>query len=178
MREKHVKRTDTRRIRGQRLPAGWNRWFRYKYLLFFRTSGEAAKIAAGFSIGLAVEMFTLPTFGLAFFLIFPLIYIFRASFAGALTGFLFGKIIYIPTAFIHNWVGGWVVPPHFEDWVRMLPHWLPHWLKKVLIVNVNLIAGGIIDGVILGLLFYYPMKWLIEYFTNKRKQRRKRKIHG
>lgn len=128
-------------------------------------------MAAGFSIGLAVEMFTLPTLGLAFFLIFPLVYLFRASLAGALIGFVFGKIIYIPVAFVNNKVGGWVVPDRMLDWISFLPHWL----EKILYVNMKLIVGGMIDGTLLGILFYFPVKRLLELYTEKRTEKRRKK---
>lgn len=148
---------------------GIRRWFKFKYLQLFRAKGGAAKVAIGFAIGLAIEMFTLPTFGLAFFLIFPLVYMFRASLAGALIGFVFGKIIYIPMAFFNNKVGGWIVPDHFNEWISFLPHWL----KKMLYMNIKLILGGMVDGVLLGLLFYFPIKFMLEFYTAKRTEKRK-----
>lgn len=75
------------------------RWFRYKYLQLTRAKGGPALVAMGFSIGIFVEMFTLPTGGLAFLLIFPLVYLLRASVASALLGFMFGKVIYLPLMF-------------------------------------------------------------------------------
>ncbi|MFK7693580.1 DUF2062 domain-containing protein [Paenibacillus sp. HJGM_3] len=148
---------------------GIRRWIKLKYLLLFRAKGGAAKVALGFAIGLAVEMFTLPTFGLAFFLIFPLAYLFRASLAAALIGFVFGKVIYIPMALINNKVGGWLVPDHFRDWIQFLPHWL----KRMLYMNIKLIVGGIVNGALLGTLFYFPLKKLLEYYTEKRTEKRR-----
>ncbi len=149
--------------------SGIRRWIKFKYLLLFRAQGGAAKVSIGFSIGLAIEMFTLPTFGFAFFLIFPLVYLFRASLAGALVGFVFGKIIYIPIAFFNNKVGAWVVPAHFHEWISFLPNWL----EKMLYMNIKLIVGGMIDGILLGFLFYLPVKWLLEFYTAKRTEKRK-----
>ena len=37
------------------------RWLKFKYLFLFRAKGGTAMAAKGFSIGLAIEMFTLPT---------------------------------------------------------------------------------------------------------------------
>lgn len=148
---------------------GIHRWIKFKYLLLFRAKGGAAKVAIGFAIGLAIEMFTLPTLGLAFFLIFPLVYMFRASLAGALIGFVFGKIIYIPMAFFNNKVGGWIVPDQFNQWI----HFLPYWLKKLLYMNIKLTVGGMIDGILLGVLFYFPIKWLLQFYTEKRTEKRR-----
>lgn len=143
------------------------RWFKYQYLLLTRAKGGSAIVAMGFSIGLAIEMFTLPTFGLAFFLIFPLVYMFRASLAGALIGFVFGKIIYIPVAFVNAKVGGFLVPDRFNEWLAFLPHWI----GKALAVNAKLIAGGIVDGAILAAVLYVPLKYVLELFTRRRTER-------
>ncbi|PYI57422.1 DUF2062 domain-containing protein [Paenibacillus flagellatus] len=148
---------------------GAARWFKYKYVLLSRAKGGAAKVAAGFSIGLAVEMFTLPTFGLAFFLIFPLCYLFRASLAGALIGFVFGKIIYIPLAFVNARVGALIVPERFNEWISFLPHWL----EKMFYVNAKLIAGGMVDGALMGLLVYVPIRSLLQLYTRRRSEKRR-----
>ncbi|WP_307720042.1 DUF2062 domain-containing protein [Paenibacillus koleovorans] len=148
---------------------GLRRWFKYKYLLLFRAKGGAAKVSIGFAIGLFVEMFTLPTFGLAFFLIFPLVYLFRSSLAGALIGFVFGKVIYIPMAFFNNKVGGWIVPDNINKWITFLPEWL----ERMLYVNIKLIVGGMVDGILLGLLFYWPIKLLLELYTARRTEKRR-----
>lgn len=148
---------------------GMARWFKYKYLQLSRAKGGAAKVAAGFSIGLAVEMFTLPTLGLAFFLIFPLVYMFRASLAGALIGFVFGKVIYIPVAFLNAKVGGFILPPRFNEWISVLPHWL----EKMLALNAKLIVGGIVNGTLIAVLLYFPLKQLLQLYTAKRTERRR-----
>ena len=152
-----------------RKPRSMKRWMKFKYTQLMRAPGGASFVALGFAIGMAVEMFTLPTYGLAFFLIFPLIYWLRASFAGALIGFVVGKIIFIPVAFINSRVGGWVLPHHMQIHVPLAPEWLDH----ILLMNLKLIVGGIIDGIILGALFYLPVKLMIQYVANKRKERRK-----
>lgn len=148
------------------------RWFKYKYLMLTRAEGGPGIVALGYSIGLAVEMFTLPTAGLAFFLIFPLIYVFRASMAAALIGFVFGKIIYLPMTYFHLKVGNWLLPHGAR---RQLWAFLPDWLDFFVKSNLKLLVGGIVDGIILGILFYFPIKWLLMLYTAKRKQRREEK---
>jgi uncharacterized protein (DUF2062 family) len=146
------------------------RWTKYKYLLLLRAKGGPSKVATGFSIGLAIEMFTLPTGGLAFFLIFPLIYLFRGSLAGALIGFVFGKIIYIPFAFLNKKVGAFVVPKPFKYY---LIHHLPNWLSQIVRGSLDLIFGGMIVGAILGIIVYFPILFLLKYHTHRRKEKRK-----
>jgi hypothetical protein len=126
-------------------------------------------VAKGFSIGLFIEMFTLPTFGLAAVLILPLVYFFRASLPGALLGFLFGKLIYIPVAFLNNRVGSLLVPKSFVRHIHFQPHWLEHIVRNAL----QLIVGGMVVGAVLGVIAYFPIKWLLEYYTAKRKEKRR-----
>ncbi|WJH34946.1 DUF2062 domain-containing protein [Paenibacillus aurantius] len=144
------------------------RWLKLKYLLLLRAKGGPAKVAKGFGIGLFVEMFTLPTGGLAAVLILPLVYLFRASLPGALIGFLFGKIIYVPMMFLNKKVGSLVVPKGFVHHI----HFQPHWLEKLLKGAMDLIVGGMIVGAVLGVLVYFPIKLLLGLYTARRKEKR------
>jgi uncharacterized protein (DUF2062 family) len=146
------------------------RWFKYKYLLLLRAKGGPSMVARGFSIGLAVEMFTLPTGGLAFLLIFPLIYLFRANLGGALIGFVFGKVIYIPFAFLNKQVGAFLIPKGTK---RYLIHHLPHLLSNIIRGSLDLIVGGMVVGVILGIIVYFPIMFLLRYHADRRKEKRK-----
>jgi uncharacterized protein (DUF2062 family) len=147
----------------------WKRWLKFKYTLLLRAKGGASSVALGFAVGIAVEMFTLPTAGLAFFLIFPLVYFFRASLAAALIGFVFGKLIYIPLAFLNGMVGGWILPEQMAINISFLPGWL----NGFLLVNLKLIVGGVIDGALLGALFYLPVKYSIQYMADKRREKQR-----
>lgn len=148
------------------------RWFKYQYVLLTRAKGGPAMVALGFSIGLAIEMFTLPTAGLAFFLIFPLVYALRASMAAALIGFVFGKVIYIPMSFINKQVGALVLP---SDIKLHLQQMLPEWLDTFIGFNLKLFVGGVIDGAVLGLLVFYPIKWTLVWYDGQRKERRRKR---
>ncbi|MBO9605552.1 MAG: DUF2062 domain-containing protein [Paenibacillaceae bacterium] len=147
------------------------RWLKYKYLMLLRAKGGPSKVAKGFSIGLAIEMFTLPTFGTAALLIIPLVYMLRASLPGALIGFLLGKLVYPLFFFLNKKVGKAIVPEHFADYI----HFLPNWLEKFIKGAVDLIVGGMVVGTILGILAYFPIKWMLEYYTHRRKEKRKRR---
>jgi uncharacterized protein len=145
------------------------RWLKYKYMLLLRAKGGASRVAMGFAIGLAVEMFTLPTLGFAFLLIFPLVYLLRGNLPAALVGFVIGKLIYIPMIYPNTVVGGWVLPDQLSIHLSFLPEWFNH----LLLTNLKLIVGGIIDGILLGLICYFPIKLSIESFKTKRKEKRK-----
>ncbi|WP_244163373.1 DUF2062 domain-containing protein [Paenibacillus pectinilyticus] len=146
------------------------RWFRYKYLLLLRAKGGPSMVARGFSVGLFVEMFTLPTAGFAFVLIFPLVYLLRANFAAALIGFVFGKVIYIPMSILNKQVGEALVPKHFKYY---LIHHLPHLLSNIIRSGLDLIVGGMVVGLVLGLVAYFPVMLLLKYHTNRRKEKRR-----
>ncbi|WP_246627956.1 DUF2062 domain-containing protein [Paenibacillus oenotherae] len=160
-------------MNSKRKPRSMKRWLKLKYTELMRAPGGPSFVALGFAIGIAIEMFTLPTYGLAFFLIFPLVYWLRASLAGALIGFVVGKLIYIPVAFINTMVGGWVLSDKLEPHIPFAPNWLDH----MLLVNLKLIVGGMIDGVLLGFLFYFPVRYGIHYMAEKRREKRRRRVH-
>jgi uncharacterized protein (DUF2062 family) len=155
----------------QRKPRRYRRWMKYKYTMLMRAEGGASMVAMGFAIGLAVEMFTLPTLGFAFILIFPLVYLLKGNFPAALIGFVFGKIIYLPMAILNTMVGGWFLPKHLT---LHIPFIYP-WVNRLLVTNLKLIIGGVIDGILLGLLTYYPIRFAIQTFKTKRRDKRKLK---
>ena len=151
--------------------SGITRWFKLKYILLLRARGGPAIVAKGFSIGLFIEMFTLPTFGLAAVLILPLVYFTRASLPGALVGFVFGKIIYLPIAFLNKRIGHWILPKHLAYRI----HFYPHWLSDIVKDGLYLIVGGVIMGAILAILAYFPVRWILEIYASRRKEKRKQR---
>jgi uncharacterized protein (DUF2062 family) len=145
------------------------RWMKYKYTLLLRAKGGASIVALGFSIGLAVEMFTLPTIGIAFFLIFPLVYFFRANLPAAIIGFAIGKIIYLfGMGAVNAWVGFSLLPNLHLD-----ISFLSDRINRLLSFDIKLLVGGIIDGIILGALFYFPIRYSINTFKEKRREKRR-----
>ncbi|MFD0673147.1 DUF2062 domain-containing protein [Cohnella sp. GCM10027633] len=152
----------------QRLQTTW-RWLKYKYLLLMRAEGGASMVAMGFAIGIAIEMFTLPTLGVAFILIFPLVYVLKGNLPAALIGFVIGKLIYIPMMYPNSKVGALVLPKHLVFDISFLPEWM----NRLLLTNLKLIVGGMIDGIILGIICYFPIKMSINAFKARRKEKRK-----
>lgn len=153
----------------QRLQTIW-RWLKFKFLLLMRADGGASMIAMGFAIGIAIEMFTLPTLGSAFILIFPLVYLLKANLPAALIGFVIGKLIYIPMMYPNSKIGALVLPNHLAFNIAFLSDWM----NKLLLANLKLIVGGMINGVILGILCYYPIKISVNAFKSRRKEKRKK----
>jgi uncharacterized protein len=146
------------------------RWFRLQYLQLIRAKGGPGMVAMGFSIGLAVEMFTLPTGGVAFLLIFPLVYMLRASMAAAMIGFVIGKLIYIPMSFLMRQIGVAVLPKGLQ---HMLYHSLPGWLDHFAKLYLELFAGGVIVGPLLGLLMFFPIRQLLLWVSKRREEKRR-----
>ncbi|WEK55234.1 MAG: DUF2062 domain-containing protein [Candidatus Cohnella colombiensis] len=149
----------------------FRRWLTHKRISLLRAKGGASMVAMGFAIGIAIEMFTLPTLGAAFILIFPLVFLLRASLPAALIGFVLGKVIYIPMMYPNSKVGGWVLPKHISI---NLP-FLSDRINYLLLTNLKLIVGGMINGVILGIICYFPIKWSINAFKANRKEKRRLK---
>jgi len=145
------------------------RWLKYKYMMLLRAKGGASIVAMGFAIGLAIEMFTLPTLGFAFVLIFPLCYMLRGNLPAALIGFVVGKIIYIPMMYPNSKVGRLILPKHLSIHLPVVPEWFNH----LLLSNLKLIVGGMVNGAILGLLCYFPIKYSLNAYKAKRKEKRK-----
>lgn len=157
--------------------ASIKRWLKYKYIQLLRAKGGPSKVAMGFSIGLAIEMFTLPTFGLAALLIIPAVYAFRGSLPAALIGFLFGKIIYLPMAFLNRIVGSWIVPSNFLEGVHFHHvRWLNH-VIHLLDQALDLIVGGMIVGALLGVIAYFPIRKLLEMYMQRRMEKRHQRKH-
>ncbi|WP_373229019.1 DUF2062 domain-containing protein [Cohnella sp.] len=145
------------------------RWLKYKQMMLIRAKGGASIVAMGFAIGLAIEMFTLPTLGFAFVLIFPLCYLLRGNIPAALIGFVVGKVIYIPMMYPNSKVGGWILPNDLSFHLPVVPEWFNH----LLLTNLKLIVGGMVDGAILGFLLYFPIKYSINAYKAKRKDKKK-----
>ncbi len=59
---------------------------------------------------------------------------------------------------------------HVFRHLKFLPHWL---FQFFLHGSLKLIVGGMIDGVILGLLFYFPVRYLLKIYEAKRKEKRR-----
>jgi uncharacterized protein (DUF2062 family) len=143
-----------------------------------RSPGGARMVATGFSIGLAIEFITLITFGIAFFILFPLVKIFRGSLASAFVGFVFGKLVLplcaplgyeIGRALFHFHIHGFP----FQDVVRM--HFPGVHIQIVLEKWLTMFLGMLLLGIIAGLVMYYPVYFLYSTFHKRRQLKRKMK---
>ncbi|CAH8716598.1 hypothetical protein [Paenibacillus thiaminolyticus] len=58
---------------------------------------------------------------------------------------------------------------------------LPDRFNRLLTINMNLIVGGMIDGAMLALLLYIPMKQILLTVQERRRQKRRHRhghVHG
>jgi uncharacterized protein (DUF2062 family) len=143
-----------------------------------RSPGGPRMVATGFSIGLAVEFITLITFGVAFFLIFPLVKIFRGNLASAFVGFVFGKLVLPIFAPIGYHIGRTLFHLHirglpFQDVINM--HFPGVRIQIVLEKWMSTFLGMFLLGVIAGLVMYYPVYFLYSTFHKRRQMKRKMK---
>ena len=81
-----------------------------------------------------------------------------------------GKSIYIPFSILNKQVGELLVPKHFKIY---LIHHLPHMLSNIIRSGLDLIVGGMVVGLILGVIAYFPVVLLLKYHTNRRKEKRR-----
>ncbi|MDN4592326.1 DUF2062 domain-containing protein [Polycladomyces subterraneus] len=148
------------------------RRIRLEYLKLLRTKGAPSIVAKGFALGVFLEFITLPTLGIAFFLLYPLNLLFRGSLPAALIGYLMGKVIlpvflYINYTLGNRLIGGSnkaVGSPHWHD----LTTWHT-WKEK----GLAFFVGSAIVGAVVAVVGYVLVYWaLISY--RRRKERRNR----
>jgi uncharacterized protein (DUF2062 family) len=148
------------------------RRIRLEYLKLLRTKGAPSIVAKGFALGVFLEFITLPTLGIAFFLLYPLNLLFRGSLPAALIGYLMGKVILPVFLYINYTLGNRLIgggkqaasSPHWHD----LTTWHT-WKEK----GLAFFVGSAIVGAVVAVVGYVLVYWaLISY--RRRKERRNR----
>ena len=157
----------------------WNKLYRklkFEYYKLIRMKGAPSFVARGFSVGIFVEFITLPTFGLAFLLLFPLVRLFRASLPASLIAFVIGKLV-LPIFMVVNYNIGYAfvgkplqsppVRPH-EAW----PQWLV-WMKEK---GLAYFTGSAIMGLVVAVASYFLVHGALQMY--RRKKLRRSVAHG
>ncbi|MGM0714473.1 DUF2062 domain-containing protein [Brevibacillus parabrevis] len=157
----------------------WNKLYRklkFEYYKLIRMKGAPSFVARGFSVGIFVEFITLPTFGLAFLLLFPLVRLFRASLPAGLIAFVIGKLV-LPIFMVVNYNIGYAfvgkplqsppAPPH-EAW----PQWLV-WMKEK---GLAYFTGSAIMGLVVAVASYFLVHGALLVY--RRKKLRRSVTHG
>lgn len=145
------------------------RRIRLEYLKLLRTKGAPSIVAKGFALGVFLEFITLPTLGIAFFLLYPLNLLFRGSLPAALIGYLLGKVIlpvflYVNYALGNHLIGGKhaVGSPNWHDFTS----WHT-WKEK----GLAFFVGSAIMGAVVAVVGYVLVYWALVSYRRRREHR-------
>jgi len=148
------------------------RQLKYEYYKLIRMKGAPSFVARGFSVGIFVEFITLPTFGLAFLLLFPLIKLFRASLPAGLIAFVIGKLV-LPVFMVINYKIGYAIvgKPINEQLVYgHMPPW-EKWLFWMKDKGLAYFTGSAVVGLVVAVASYFLVYAALQLYR-RRKMRR------
>jgi uncharacterized protein (DUF2062 family) len=148
----------------------WRKIYRklkYEYYKLIRMKGAPSFIARGFSVGMFIEFITLPTFGAAFLLLFPMTRLFRCSFPASLIGFVIGKIILpifmLPNLKVGNMLLGKKPPMEGGGQEGLL-----HLIKQN---GIAYFTGSAVLGVVVAIGSYFVVYAALQWYRKKRARR-------
>ncbi|MGN7471588.1 DUF2062 domain-containing protein [Brevibacillus sp. SAFN-007a] len=152
----------------------WTNLFRklkLEYYKLLRMKGAPAFVARGFSVGIFVEFITLPTFGLAFLLLFPLVKLFRASLPAALIAFFLGKLV-LPIFMVINYNIGYALvgKPLQHPAVQHQEAW-QEWLVWVQKKGLAYFTGSAIMGLFVAAASYFLVYAALQLYRRKKARR-------
>jgi len=145
---------------------------KYEYYKLIRMKGAPSFIARGFSVGMFVEFITLPTFGLAFLLLYPLNLLFRSSFSASLIAFVIGKMILPVFMLLNLKLGNTIIgdplKEHIEHNNESWGAWLA-WMKQN---GIAYFTGSAVMGLIVAIGSYFLVYAALQFYRKKRSRRR------
>lgn len=152
----------------------WTKIFRklkLEYYRLIRMKGAPSFVARGFSVGIFVEFITLPTFGLAFLLLFPLVKLFRASLPASLIAFVIGKLV-LPIFMVINYNLGYAITgkPLQEHLVHNNEPW-EKWLIWMKEKGLAYFTGSAVMGLIVAFSSYFLVSAALQFYRRKRMRR-------
>ncbi|KQL43840.1 hypothetical protein AN963_20420 [Brevibacillus choshinensis] len=154
----------------------WKKIYRklkYEYYKLIRMKGAPSFVARGFSIGIFVEFITLPTFGLAFLLLFPLLKFFRASIPAGLIAFVIGKLV-LPVFMVINYKIGYAIvgKPLNEHLVHggEMPPW-EKWLLWMKDTGLAYFTGSAVMGFVVAISSYFIVHAALQLYRRKKMRR-------
>ncbi|WP_400164791.1 DUF2062 domain-containing protein [Brevibacillus sp. TJ4] len=147
------------------------RSFKYAYYKLLRSKGAPSFIALGFALGIFLEFLTLPTFGIAFLLLFPLTRLFRCSKSSALTGFVTGKLV-LPVFFIPILQIGYALAG-YRTYKQTAAPSLFHgqWLAWIRDNGIAYLIGSTVIGLCLACLSYLAVLSMLRWFRHAKARR-------
>jgi len=121
---------------------------------------------------MVVEFITLPTFGLAFFLLFPLIKLFRGVFSVALIGFIMGKLI-LPVFMVLNYgVGEKLLgEPAVADEIsqNVEQSFFMHYIGQK---GLAYLLGSFVNGCIMAVVCYLLVTYALTMYRKSKDKKR------
>lgn len=148
----------------------WRKIYRklkYEYYKLIRMKGAPSFIARGFGVGMFIEFITLPTFGAAFLLLFPMTRLLRSSFSASLIGFVIGKII-LPIFMLPNLKLGNVILGKKPPLEGGGPEGLVHMIKQNVLAYLT---GSAVLGVVVAIGSYFLVYAALQWYRKKRTRR-------
>ncbi|GAA4703247.1 DUF2062 domain-containing protein [Brevibacillus fulvus] len=152
----------------------WKKIYRklkYEYYKLIRMKGAPSFVARGFSVGIFIEFITLPTFGLAFLLLYPMNLLFRSSFSSSLIGFVIGKLVLPVFMVINLKVGGTLVGKHMQDHLAQGGHSPFGWLSWMKRNGIAYFTGSFVVGLIVSIASYFLVYSVLQWYRKKRSRR-------
>lgn len=153
----------------------WKKIYRklkFEYYKLIRMKGAPSFVARGFSVGIFVEFITLPTFGLAFLLLYPLIKIFRASLPAGLIAFVIGKLV-LPVFMVLNYNLGYAIvgKPMNEHLAHgAMPPW-EKWLLWMKEKGLAYFTGSAVMGFVVAIASYFLVYAALQLYRRKKMRR-------
>lgn len=148
----------------------WRKLYRklkYEYYKLIRMKGAPSIIARGFAVGIFIEFILLPTFLVAFLLLFPLTRLLRCSFPASLIGFVIGKIILpifmLPILKVGNIILGKKPPMEGGE-----EHGFLHLIKHSYFAYLT---GSAVLGLIVAIASYFLVSAALQWYRKKRARR-------
>jgi len=150
------------------------RGLKYKFLVLMRNKGASTVIARSFAIGMFIEFITLPTMGLAFLLLFPLVRFTRSLFSVALVGFATGKLL-IPLFLVFNYkVGYFFVHTGVGNGPTLQATSFFSW-EAFKEKGLAFLTGSGVNGVWVALIFYAVVYWAIGAYRKRKETLRQQR---
>ncbi|WP_027415965.1 DUF2062 domain-containing protein [Aneurinibacillus terranovensis] len=161
-------------VKSYTFPQRVGRKIKHEYYKLIRNKGALSIVARSFAIGLFIEFVTLPTFGIAFLALFPLIRLFGGITSIALIGFLLGKVI-LPVFFYLNFnVGRFLIG---RDVGNTVSHELHHTFSLAFFKEkgLALLMGSFVDGLIMAGISYFVVYFFLLVYRKRKERQTKRK---
>jgi uncharacterized protein len=112
-------------------------------------------VAMSFAIGVISEMLTIPTIGIAFFLMLVVVRWLKFSMTSAVVGYFFTKIVYIPLAPLELKIGKSLLHENFD------PHAHKWAWARILHKDAELLLGAVIIGGGLSVICYFVIRQIL-----------------